>query len=148
MRLEEDFIDAEVSGFFEGIRPTSDDATPPTYHHLLLEPNEGDNFYYLIGYRLIPGGRAEFRTWPGWIGTATPDGERELLFADEHRTKGITRMLENATHTQEGWVDAKGAWKVHLPVDPMGESEVQFREPMQVLLLAIRHGQKLAGEER
>ena len=141
MLLDTDVIDDAVEDFYEEHVPTATDKKPPEYSHLILEPNEGDNFLFLVGIKLWPGEWCEFRTFPCWL--QETEAGKAIAFADQREKGGVTLELHDATYTQEGRVEATGFWKIRMPTDIVGESELGLREPMQVLLLALRHCRKL-----
>jgi hypothetical protein len=122
MLLKEDPINTALEEFFD--RPDG------TVSHLLLSPNL-DEEHYLVGF-LQHAGRVVFRIWPCWVKDGT------VSFGD-------TDQLRYAVCTQHGLVKPDGWWKVDFPVTLTGETDLDFREPMQVTLLALRRAKELVA---
>ena len=123
MKALEDEINAAIDNFF---------GKPDGWvSHLLLNPGH-DRENYLVGF-LRHGPKVLFRVWPCVI----EDGELHF---------GSHADLRYAICTQHGMVKSDGWWKVDFPVTMTGNDELQFREPMQVTLLALRRAQEILGE--
>ena len=122
MLLTEDDINSALEAFFD--RPEG------TVSHMLLNPHR-DTEHYLVGF-LQHAGKVVFRVWPCRV-----DG-RTLTF-------GETDQLRYAVCTQHGLVKPEGWWKVDFPVTMTGENDLDFREPVQVTLMALRRAKELVG---